>query len=390
VRHLSSVSLKALIAIAFVLSATLLVHAQGANVEGKKAEEVYKNIQVLRGVPAGDVTQTMHLIEAETGMDCTFCHVEGAFDKEDKQAKQTARKMIVMMNGINQASFDGRRVVTCYTCHNGRPIPMTSPTVLPTNKPVLAEPEIAAPKIAMPSVDQILARYVEALGGEQALRKVTSRSIVGTQYIPSGPGGAVPVPAALERLQKAPNILVNNYRTPTYTVSDGFDGSRAWAMSAQGRVTEPVTLDQNRAKREADLNWPLGLKQQYAKMEVSGVEQINDRAAYVVVGTPQGDLPERLYFDTLTGLLLRKETALSTPVGDSRFQVNFADYRDTNSGVKVPFLITMSPATARSVLSTTATIRVTAVQDNAPIDDAKLARPESKPAPPGAGRGGRQ
>jgi hypothetical protein len=155
-------------------------------------------------------------------------------------------------------------------------------------------------------------------------------------------------------------------------------------MGAQGRVTDPVSLDQDRAKREADFYSPLNLKQQYAKMEVTGVRHVNDRDAYVVVGTPPGDLPERLYFDTLTGLLIRKETALPTPVGDSLFQVNFDEYRDTNSGVKFPFLITMTPATARSVLFTTAVIRVTAVQDNTPIDGAKLARPESRPAPAAA------
>src|SRR5258707_15383332 len=114
-RYTLSVILKAVAVCALTLVATLIARAQGGqNIEGKKAEEVYKNIQVLRGVAASDITQTMHLIEAETGMDCTYCHVEGAFDKEDKQAKQTARKMIAMMNGLNQANFGGRRVITCY------------------------------------------------------------------------------------------------------------------------------------------------------------------------------------------------------------------------------------------------------------------------------------
>src|SRR5712675_2149676 len=107
-RHTMSVVLRAATVIALALTASVLAHAQGGqNIEGKKAEEVYKNIQALKGMPASDVTQTMHLIEAETGMDCTYCHVEGAFDREDKQAKQTARKMIAMMNGLNQANFGG-------------------------------------------------------------------------------------------------------------------------------------------------------------------------------------------------------------------------------------------------------------------------------------------
>ena len=129
-----------------IISGALVVRAQdGPNTESKKAEEVYKNIQVLRGVPASDITQTMHLMEAETGMDCTYCHVEGAFDKDDKAPKATARKMVVMMNALNSANFGGRRVVTCYTCHNGRPIPMAKPTVLPTARPVVADPRVAAP-----------------------------------------------------------------------------------------------------------------------------------------------------------------------------------------------------------------------------------------------------
>ena len=90
--------------------------------------------------------------------------------------------------------------------------------------------------------------------------------------------------------------------------------------------------------------------------------------------------PSGSYFDTLTGFLIRKETALPTPTGDSPFQVTYAEYRDTGSGVKFPYLITMTPATSRSVLFTTAVLRVDKVQDNAAIDDAKLAMPQPKPA----------
>jgi photosynthetic reaction center cytochrome c subunit len=387
-RPAASVVRNSMIVLALALAAPALIHAQGGqNIDGKKAEEVYKNIVALKGMQASEFNQTMHLIEAETGMDCTFCHVEGAFDKEDKAPKQIARQMIMMMNNLNSANFSGRRVITCYTCHNGRPIPMSAPAVLPVPRPVLAEPMVAAPKVTIPTADQIFAKYVDALGGEQALRKVTSRVITGTQMIPTGPGGAVPFPATIERLQKAPNVVVNTYRTPTYTIADGFDGNKAWTMSAQGRVTEPLNIDQGRAKRDADLYLPLNLKQLYPTLEVKGIERVNGRDAYLVIGTPQGDLPERLYFDIQNGLLIRKETDLPTPVGNSMYQVNFADYRDTGSGVKFPFQITMNPATSRSVLFSTATIRVTAVQDNVAIDAAKLARPESRPAPPAGGPG---
>ena len=115
--------------------------------------------------------------------------------------------------------------------------------------------------------------------------------------------------------------------------------------------------------------------------QVRGIEKVNGRDVYLVVGIPQGDKPESLYFDTQTGLLLRKQTALPTPIGDSPYQVDFDDYRDTGSGVKVPFLIHMSPSTPRTELAPEATLRVSTVKDNAPIEDSKFVKPATKAAP---------
>ena len=233
----------------------------------------------------------------------------------------------------------------------------------------------------LPPVDQILTRYVQALGGEQAIRKVTSRVITGTQYIPTGPGGTVPMPAMVERYQKAPGVNVTIYRTPTYAIAQGFDGTTAWAQDQAGRVSDAVTLDTRRAKRTSDFYEPLTLKQQYAQITVKGIEKVHDHDAYVVVGVPQGDSSEWLYFDTQSGLLLRKVTVLPTPAGNSPFQTDFDDYRDTGSGVKFPFLIQMNPATPRTELAPNATLRVTKVQDNASIEDSRFAKPAPRPAP---------
>jgi hypothetical protein len=339
--------------------------------EGKTAEQVYKNIKVLRGTPANELNQSMHLMKGALGMDCLYCHIEREWEKDVKAPKEVARTMIVMMNDINTRQFGGRQVVTCNTCHNGHPVPAAAPAF-----PVF-EPEVAA-KPALPSVDQILAKYVEALGGEQALRKVVGRVITGTQYIPTGPGGTVPTPAAVERYLKAPNLAVTIYRAPTYAIAQGFDGASAWSQDQAGRVTEPVTLDVARAARAADFYEPLNLKREYAQIAVRGIEPVNGRDAYLVVGVPQGDTPESLYFDTQTGLLLRKRTVLQTPVGDSPFQTDFEDYRDTGSGVKYPFVMHMSPASPRTELAPTATLRVTKVEDNAPIENARFAKPAGR------------
>jgi photosynthetic reaction center cytochrome c subunit len=361
---------------ALILAAVLATRAQGGppTMEGKTAEQVYKNIKVLNGVPADQVIESMHLIRGALGVDCEFCHDDPDRAADTKKPKETARDMMRMVMDINKNNFKGQQEVTCYTCHRGSNDPASTLALPVVEKGIEPEPQ------GLPSVDQILSKYLQALGGEQALRKVTSRVITGTQFIPTGPGGTIPVPAAIERSQKAPNLIVNVYRTPTYTVSDGFDGSRAWALGANGRVTELPATDQMRAKRDSDFYLPLDLKQTYPQMQVRRIVSVNGHDAYVVIARPQGDHAERLYFDVQTGLLVRKWSALPTPVGDAPFQIDYEDYRDTGSGVKFPYLITMTPANARTEPSTTATIRVTKVQDNAPLDGSKFAKPETKAA----------
>jgi hypothetical protein len=364
-----------------MLAAALLAHAQGAaaRADAKTAEQVYKNIKVLQGTPADQLIQSMHLIRGALGVTCEYCHDEKDRAADTLKPKETARQMMKMMMDLNNNSFGGEQVVTCYTCHRGTTDPRNEPLM-----PVMEPREVT--KVPLPTTDQILAKYVQALGGQQAIQKVTTRVITGTQYIPTGPGGIVGVPAVIERNQKAPNLMVSVYRTPTFTIAEGFDGTKAWTQDLRGRVTDAPSVDQGRTKREADFYLSLNLKQQYTKLEVTGLEHVNDRDAYVVLGFLTGDTPERLYFDAVTGLLLRRHSDLPSPLGNSPFEVNYDDYRDTGSGVKFPYLITMYPADERSVPFTSATLRVTKVQDNAPIDNAKFARPVQKAAPAQAGQ----
>lgn len=342
------------------------------SLDGKTAEEVYKNIQALKGTPASELDQTMHLIAGSLGVGCSFCHVGEDRASDQKRTKRTARKMIEMVLAINKNSFGGRQEVSCYTCHRGNITPVNVP-ILPTAR--VAERE--RPK-NLPTADQILAKYVEALGGEQALRKVTTRVVTASEDVPTGPGGSVMVPGRLQRYMKAPNLRLDVLETPKVTIRSGFDGTKAWSENARGRVSVLPSPDQERAKRAADFYQSLDLKQDYTKLRVLGIRKVNDRDAYVLVGSVQGDTPERLYFDTQTGLLLQKSTYLPTAIGKSPFNIDYGDYRDTGSGTKYPFLIRYSPPTPRSVLSSQSTIHVQTVQDNVSINDAKFMRPKSK------------
>ncbi len=364
------------LASAYALVLVASVQAQTQAPSAPTAEQAYKSIKVLNGTPAAELILSMHFIRTALGVTCEYCHVAGNFPSDAMKPKEIARQMISMMFAINKNTFQGRQVVTCYTCHRGRAQPIGAP-VYPLDDP---KPE-AAP-VALPSADQILASYVRALGGDPAIRRITSRVITATQYIPTGPGGTVPVPAQTEQYQKAPNLVLNVYKTPTYTISDGFDGTTKWAQDAAGRVIDAVRIDQGRARRGANFYESLDLKQAYGKLTVGGIERVQDRDAYVVVADVPDDTPERFYFDRDSGLLLRKAGVLPTPLGAIPFQVDYEDYRDAGNGVKLPFVIQMYPANPRVELHVTATVRIQKVEENVAIEDGKFIKPQSRAAPP--------
>jgi photosynthetic reaction center cytochrome c subunit len=162
---------------------------QAAAASPKKAEGQFKNIQVLKGIPAEQVFPTMQFIAASLGVECEFCHVQNAFDKDDKKPKQAARKMMQMMFAINKDNFDGHREITCYSCHRGSAHPAAIPAVLaeePTRKPGEPHGMESAAKSAetkssdAPTAEQLLDKYVQAAWGEAAIDKVHSRVMKGT------------------------------------------------------------------------------------------------------------------------------------------------------------------------------------------------------------------
>src|SRR5450755_2797728 len=101
----------------------------------KKAEEQFKNIQTLKGIPADQLIPSMQFIAASLGVECEFCHVQHAFDKDDKKTKLAARKMMTMMMQIDTDNFKGEREVTCYTCHRGSVNPVVIPVLSAENAP---------------------------------------------------------------------------------------------------------------------------------------------------------------------------------------------------------------------------------------------------------------
>ncbi len=355
---------------------------QPAGAKVKTAKEQFKNIKVLKTLPANQLNPAMHMLEGDLGVTCGFCHIVGKWEKDDLKPKATARKMMIMMMALNKNNFEGKQMVTCYTCHRGAPDPVATLVLPPTGIKFPPYDEDWHPvKPTYPAADEIISKYIQALGGEEAIRKVTNRSITAALVIPTGPGGTSEAQARGEIYAKAPNLRLTIANTGKATTEDGFDGTVAWTESAKGVVNPAAQLAQPVYQRSADFFEPLNIKKEYTKLEVSSIEKVNDHDAYAVVGTLPDNTTETLYFDTQTGLLLRKITTLPTVVGRSPFEVEYDDYRDTGSGVKIPFLVRSIPGYPLGATTSRLTIRVEKVQDNAPLDDSKFVKPESKPQP---------
>jgi len=344
----------------------------------KKAEDQFKNILVLKGIPADQVIPSMQFITASLGVECDFCHVQGAFEKDDKKPKQTARKMMEMMFAINKNNFDGHREVTCNSCHRGSTDPVAIPAVM-TEEPKMAmgEPkkiegeakkgEPVANENSGPAADQLFDKYVQASGGAVAIEKITSRTQKGT--IDFG-GKSFPI----DVYSKDPDKRVSFTHMGDSDSITAFDGHEGWLGMPGRPLSEMHGGDLDGAAMDADLHLATHLKQMFSEVKVRGSEKIGDRDAYVVVGRREGKPPIHLYFDQQSGFLLRIVRYGETALGRLPTEIDYADYRDVN-GVRIPYRWTLARPSGRF------TIQMTDVQQNVPVDDAKFAKPPAPPEP---------
>jgi photosynthetic reaction center cytochrome c subunit len=339
----------------------------------KKAEEQFKNIQTLKGIPADQIIPSMQFITASLGVECDFCHVQGAFDKDDKKPKQAARKMMEMMFAINKENFEGHREVTCYSCHRGNAKPVAIPVVM-NEEP--REAMGAAPKKAEvetkgessgPDGEALLDKYLQAVGGADAVDKVSSRVMKGT--IDVG-GKSIPI----DIYSKDSDKRISFTHMPEGDSVTAFDGHEGWMGSAGHPMREMHGGDVEGAAIDADLHLATHLRSMFSELKVNGTEKIGDSETYVLVGERDGKTPIELYFDKQTGLLARMVRYGETALGRMPVQIDYADYR-TSGGVKLPYRWTLSRPSGRF------TIQVSDVQQNVPVDDAKFAKPAAPPEP---------
>jgi photosynthetic reaction center cytochrome c subunit len=365
-------------ALILILSGTV---ARAAEAEGspKVAEEVFKNIQVLKGMPAGQMGPTMEFFRTALGIGCGGCHVSEEYPLEDRPNKQLARRMILMTLDINKNLFDGRVVVTCYTCHRGNPKPVGM-------FPVIASPPKANPAEAkqvdgkqqgnMPGVDQLLDQYITALGGAEAIRKISNRFEKGA--VSDAQGRKFP----MESWAKLPTKRITVLHLgggDVFTLSEGDVGWNRTPGEVEGgtQAHDARREDLDQEKLE-DPVWLAGrVKQILSDLRVERTEEVEGHHVYVVSGRkigPDGAVAVvTLYFDQTSGLLTRLTyTGQSFFGAVPIFQYDYADYRTVN-GVKLPFKWTVNMA--RVGAAQHFDYQVDEVRQNVPIEDSQFVVP---------------
>lgn len=365
----------------------LLAYASASGQAGPEqkpqlAEEAFKNIQVLRGIPVDEFMDTMGMFSAALSLNCVDCHVadaasSGTWDKyaDETALKGTARRMVLMVNALNRANFGGVRRVTCWTCHRGDQTPKNVASLAVQYSEPASDPNdvqiLPRGLPGAPSADQVFDKYFQAIGGAQRVASLTSFAAKGTYVGYETAMAKIPI----EIFAKAPNQRATIVHTSFGDSVRIYDGRAGWIASPDRPVLlMPLTGGNlEGARTEALASFPAQIKQAFSQWRV-GQTSLDDRDVQVLEGTNAGQPPVKLFFDKESGLLVRLVHFADTAVGSVPTQIDYADYRDV-AGVKVPFRWITTWTNGQ------ATTELTDLQPNVPIDAARFARPAPAPRP---------
>lgn len=220
-----------------------------------------------------------------------------------------------------------------------------------------------ATAVSLPTVDQVLNRYVAAIGGREAWSKLHSRTSLGTIQMP-----AMHLTGTVMIHEKAPNKVLLVVILAGQTYRQGYDGSVGWSDDPENGTKEKTGAQLVEAARDADFYRPLHMGKTYVRLAVTGEQKVGDRDAWVL----QADLPEggsdKLFFDTQSGLIVRAVSQQHTDQGVVAVAEDFKDYREID-GVKLPFEVLQTNG------DSTLTISLGEVRHNVELDDSEFVKP---------------
>ncbi len=375
-----------LTSIAFATGAMPTLHAQqpsSAQVAAatpptpQMSEKVFKNVQVLKGIPVDEFMGTMGVFTTSLSLCCGNCHTGAGTSnpkwEDDPPRKRTARAMIQMVQNINKTSFGGRQVVTCWTCHRGQLSPAVTPPLdfaygdAVVNPPDLLGRDPNAPK----TVDQIFDRLIQAEGGAAKVNALTSYVGKGKSLLFGEVGAGNPA----EMYAKTDGHFAAYVHQQEGDVVRAFDGTNAWwqlplTVTPQYPLTATLLEGQ---KFDAIMAFPWKARPFFSNWRVSFGQTIDGVDVDVIQGSLPSGMIGTLYFDKKTGLLKRYIRYANTMVGRIPTQVDYDDYRDV-AGVKMPFKYSYAWVSERDDWT------MTGYDANVNIDAAKFGRPDPKTA----------
>ena len=284
------------------------------------AGEKFKNVKVLTGMPAEQMGKVMNIISASLGVNCSYCHEGTNFAKENVGHKDDARRMLTMTLGINTAHFEGKPSVSCYTCHRGNTNAASTIPLDSTRDSTIATRALPSHPASQSTVEAILQKHIEALGGREKLESIKTRHIVAQRVEPNGQSE----PEELWQTTGGQSRMETRYGN--VVVVEVFDGKETW-KSVNDRMIDLKLDEVEQIRREALVAWGLNLESIRSMLEYKQVEQIGDRIAHLIVRKTSGNLDERLYFDVESGLLIRRICSVPTVLGAFEYQVEYNDYQ---------------------------------------------------------------
>ena len=234
-----------------------------------------------------------------------------------------------------------------------------SPTRTKLKAQVVEAPPVNASPL--PTLDAVLAKYVAAIGGRDAQRRITSRVSRGRVDVPGVSFGG-----KLEVYAKAPNksLTVMDVE-PAGLVKEGFDGRTTWTVASN---TSDAAAFDRAVPADTDFYRDIKLAELYSRIRVAGKQKESFREVYVVEAVPKAGIAESLYFDVESGLLVRRDIVRQAASGPIRAEIYFNDWREID-GVKVPFKITQVLPKTKFVIT------FEDVKQNVAVDEAMFRRP---------------
>jgi Photosynthetic reaction centre cytochrome C subunit len=352
-----------------LLSAAAL-RAQTATPATQISDTVFKNVQLLKGIPVDTFFDAMGMFANAMGNDCTFCHSpKAALDRNEFAVAtpriQRARQMIVMVNTINKMYFAGQPRVTCFTCHHGNQSPRSDPNFALQYGPPIPDPiarDFPTDTSIMPS--QVFDKHLQAIGGAAAASKLTSFTAKGTYEGFDTAFEKLPV----EIFARAPNQFATVVHMSAGDSRRVYNGAGGW-LSGPDTAIPVINLtggNLDRARLEALVAFPASLRTAFPQWRAG--RTADEEHEYIVLqGNENGQPVVNLYFDE-DGMLARLVRFTVTPVGFVPTQIDYSDYRAV-AGVKMAFKKVVSQTYMQM------TVELTDVQPNVAIDASRFAQP---------------